>query len=793
MTEQDLKDYLATDKSVSFNEYIAFCNNEALVKAKKANPGKIIVSIADLTGETLEGLDLSKLDLSSVIFSKTKIRNCKFLGTDLTATCFEGSEMSNVNFDDSVAIDCNMMGVKGDNITFNRALMPRARMQCAKFTNLQMNETLLYSADLTDSSIEEAMLQKADLRRADLERVNMRSVDARYVKASMADLTGAIMNEVQAQFADFHKAVMKKVEAKGADFTESDFEEVMAQEADFEKSIMDRIRADKADFTEATLNEVKAREASFNKAIFEKAKLERADIRRAAIKRANFKAAQMSDAIMEEVLGYKTNFEHAIMNRVNLKFAELRACIFKDAKLRKAVIDWANFATADLEGADVTDIKFDKDKPPLVIDANLKDAIGAEGLKALQEEQHKIHEQFLGRSSYGYCRSNIDGTNDRFKCQRAGAAVLASVIGGARGYTLGGPLAGISTAALSAFLSDQFLELYKDTYHQDLGYINNIIGDRLAEIGAVALVSGAYSLDRGIDFSVAATICSSFGLVQGVTSTLAGLGVTAAGVVVLKDGVEQQSLGKKIVGGILTAVGAVTAAVGLTSMSASINNIVMAGCAGGFFGAAEGAVFAVKQLSAFNEEKGTGMRPEEIYNIAMDKYRDVWNKIVPTWAKLATGVVCGVALAVLASTVVAPLLSTLGIGSVLLKGSIAASAAVSGLLVGYIYENKMTSFVKDNALTSSVLNIFGIADSKPEKSVENVMQEKAKVKQEELVLNKQSNVQPQKQKEVLKENSSRPPEPSESWVKRTQQQKEQDKNVEKVKEGVLKNAKSQQI
>ena len=102
---------------------------------------------------------------------------------------------------------------------------------------------------------------------------------------------------------------------------------------------------------------------------------------------------------------------------------------------------------------------------------NFRDAIGAEALMKLQENQHQIKAQLFGRNDYGYCQDNDDGTNDRFKCQRIGAALLSSVIGGGAGYTLSGPFTGMAGFVVAGLVSDRALYAVKDGYFKEQGYI----------------------------------------------------------------------------------------------------------------------------------------------------------------------------------------------------------------------------------------------------------------------------------------------------------------------------------
>ena len=344
--------------------------------------------------------------------------------------------------------------------------MPRARMMYSNFVNSNFEGALLYSADLTGSNIKGAVLKKADARHADLEKVNMRYVDAQHVNMRQARLKEAVLDGGDFSHADLTNAVMERVSA---------------EKTNFEKATLESTKLEYANLKEAILNEIKA------------------------------KGANLTEAVMREVDAYQADLSEAILQFVNAENAKMIACNFSEAKLQFMNVENAILNMCNMEKANCTKMKFNEET--LLLDVNFKNAIGADGLKDLQQKQHELNSQLFGRSRYGAC--NKDEGADRFACQRLGAAVLSSVIGGTTGYAFSGPVAGMAGGVVAGLVSDRALVAIKDGYFKEQGYISNQLGDNLAELGAIAISTGAGSLEAGVNsIPVAAALCTATGLIS---------------------------------------------------------------------------------------------------------------------------------------------------------------------------------------------------------------------------------------------------------------------------------------
>jgi uncharacterized protein YjbI with pentapeptide repeats len=730
-TKEDLENYaevLKGNDKLSFNDFIARSErySEEFAKVKQENPGKMVVAIATFAAKT----DLSNMelfgDLSGVNFSYCKMNNCILNDANLNGSCLEGCKLKGAKFERANLMDCNMIGVTADkNTSFKDANMIRARVNASDLKGANLDGAVGYMANFQDSDMEGASMVRANLESSNLRRVNLRDVDARYANmrkadlsnavadhaklmhanltdavangfsAQKADLEHAVMDRMEAHFANFRAANLKHAKAKGANLSNANLQEVNAANADFENAILREADAAFANFEGAILKDVKAQKANFKKAVLENVKAERMDVSGAVLDEANLQGANLTDAVMKDISARKADFRKACLLRANLQGAALVAADLREADLRDADVRAAVLMAANLEKAKVDGLKFDE--RTVFIDANLDSLIGDDEIvKALWQQksaQEALKKQWGGRSKYGSCSRNEDGSNDRFKCQRLGALVLSAALAGGAGATLAGPLAGLPAAAIASLISDKALVAAKNTYFEGLGYVNNELGDRLAEVGAVAFSMGVGTAEGAINGGVAGLVCSFAGVVNGAAFSAVGVGATLAGMNLVLKGIKQESRWRRIAGKVLCGVGAVTAFFGFSSLGTSISTVAYATALGGIAGGVWAAKTSITRLSEYKEQNGrkiAGARPEEIYNESINKAKGIWEKIVPTMRKILIGAALSVGAAVVANAIVTSL-PLLGVANLVTTANVAITAAAAGFFTGYLYDNKIAA------------------------------------------------------------------------------------------------------
>jgi hypothetical protein len=291
---------------------------------------------------------------------------------------------------------------------------------------------------------------------------------------------------------------------------------------------------------------------------------------------------------------------------------------------------------------------------------NFDDCIFVDRFKDAKGEDKK-YEELLNTGRYGFCQKNADGSNDRFKCQRIGASLLMAVVAG--GASLATPLGtsyiGIGGAsALGALLEDIALNQYKESFYAK-GYIDSYIGDKLAELGAVALATGVAGLDGAVtSLPLAAMLCATAGMANNIPAKL-------------------------VVGG--SAV----------------------------YEAYDGLNKALSDLNSYNESAGEGKRPEDIYNNSKQKFKKDVDQLWPTYSKVGCAIICGILGFGMGATI-----PMIGAGIMATTLAISAGSAV-GVVSGYIYEKEILDVVgkAKDWIAEKVLNIV------PEYKKQNIDEE----------------------------------------------------------------------
>ena len=131
--------------------------------------------------------------------------------------------------------------------------------------------------------------------------------------------------------------------------------------------------------------------------------------------------------------------------------------------------------------------------------------------------KEKTYKDLMNSGAYGYCKSNEDGTNDRFQCQRIGAAVLSTLItAGATLFTTFGttPEMVVLNTSIGMLLTDMAISEYNKNFYSK-GYIDSYIGDKLAELGALSIACGVSTFEGIVnDIQSAMVIAATLGIIR---------------------------------------------------------------------------------------------------------------------------------------------------------------------------------------------------------------------------------------------------------------------------------------
>ncbi len=263
--------------------------------------------------ETLEGLDLTRVDLS-------------------------GLDLQGVSFRKSVLTRANLSGTRLDGADFTDAVLDSADLRKANLTRAVLANVDATSAQLEEAVLLEAVLEGADFSAADLRRANLFGARARNAIFLAARLSGADLRKSDFSSADLARALLSE-----ADLTEACFSEASLQGA-----LGSRMIAERADFAR-----VRAGDSSFGESRFRGLRGPGSIWVRAQLFRSDFSEAELEDSHFSEAYLCRARFTKADLKRArmdgaNLRRADLLRIHFLQGSFRKADLTLADAREANL-------------------------------------------------------------------------------------------------------------------------------------------------------------------------------------------------------------------------------------------------------------------------------------------------------------------------------------------------------------------------------------------------------------------------------------------------------------
>ena len=168
----------------------------------------------------VDGIVLSKEDISSLSFNQVKFKNCEFVDCDFEKASFvnvifEKCDFSNSNFENSYFSCCEIISSKWigarfvnssikdftvNESNFNFAILDKANLRHIRFSNTTLN-----NANITESALKDVELEDVELVNANFFKTSLKGID--FTKSQIggismsnnfAELKGAIVNPFQA-------------------------------------------------------------------------------------------------------------------------------------------------------------------------------------------------------------------------------------------------------------------------------------------------------------------------------------------------------------------------------------------------------------------------------------------------------------------------------------------------------------------------------------------------------------------------------------------------------------------
>jgi uncharacterized protein YjbI with pentapeptide repeats len=216
----------------------------------------------------------------------------------------------------------------------------------ARWRGVRLSKLEILQTDLTDADLSESQLQNVRATKANLSGINLHGSQLVRFNAIQARLTGADLSFVRATDADFSSADLRDANLEGALLAYGNF-----KSADLRGAVCCR-----ANFANATFWQCPLDGADFSGADLSWASIDEAVLRVARFNGAKFAHTRLIQCDLEYMSLPGANFESAILHEAHLTGSHMPAANFQGADLTLAglaEIDWprADLRNADLRGA----------------------------------------------------------------------------------------------------------------------------------------------------------------------------------------------------------------------------------------------------------------------------------------------------------------------------------------------------------------------------------------------------------------------------------------------------------
>ncbi|MBF0276412.1 MAG: pentapeptide repeat-containing protein [SAR324 cluster bacterium] len=235
----------------------------------------------DLSGVTLENIDLKEADLP---------------GANL-----KGSTLINVNLDRANLKGANLQNSELDHVDLREAILVEANLQHAS-----VNKSSMDQSNFARANLDFVMLRKATLKRANFRGVTMRESELLGVSADEIDLRKADLTRSRLIGLDVNRGSLQSIKLNESKLLGVSFDRV-----NLTKSSLLSINIDGGTFDQAKLNFANMQYASLRIANFEQAQFVSTDLRNAKILSADFNRANLKGSLIENTFFDSVNFTGA--------------------------------------------------------------------------------------------------------------------------------------------------------------------------------------------------------------------------------------------------------------------------------------------------------------------------------------------------------------------------------------------------------------------------------------------------------------------------------------------------
>ncbi len=168
----------------------------------------------------------AECDLSRRIMPGMSLKGANFAGSDFSHSNLAGANFSKANLDHTSFYKAYLMGVKGDKVNMNRAVLRSSTLSDVNLVSSNFILADLHKADLTGGNFTNSNFTKARLKSTDA--MGAIFVNANFTKAKLdrGDFTGSDFSGAKFIGTKFGDAEVKDANFAGADFSGAEMAEL---------------------------------------------------------------------------------------------------------------------------------------------------------------------------------------------------------------------------------------------------------------------------------------------------------------------------------------------------------------------------------------------------------------------------------------------------------------------------------------------------------------------------------------------------------------------------------------
>lgn len=292
--------------------------------------------------ESLEGAELSSLDLNGVDLSHMNLRNAIF--------------------DEVILYKANLAYADLTGATLAGLNLQEANCEGANFSEADLSEAKLCGANLSHAVLQETDLMKADLRHANLEKVKAQGVDFSEADLSDATLVGASLISADLTDCKLHRTNLSR-----ADLTEASLQRAWGRHIQLEGAKVDVLKAAGANFCEGNFKYISGKETvweggEYYGADFSGANLPGAEFSTAYLGWAKFNATDLTEAVFDEACLVSAEMVRTKLLNASIQKADLTQVNLFESNLYEANLCFSNVTGTNLERANLRMLKHTMDR-----------------------------------------------------------------------------------------------------------------------------------------------------------------------------------------------------------------------------------------------------------------------------------------------------------------------------------------------------------------------------------------------------------------------------------------------